>query len=247
MNIATQYSYLQVKFLELMTGFKKTYSPNATIYSNCRIKIDCPKCGNIDSPDRPNWKIGGEEMEVAPIRDLRKIAEMKETLKSVNGRDELLFVMGINTALRISDLLSIHVGDVLDEEGKIHEVISLKECKTGKAKRFPLNATVKKALSGHLAKRPGCNRSEPLFLSRKSGVLSRSQAWRILKMAGETIGLSNIGTHSLRKTFGYQVYKKTADLGLVQKLMNHSTSKVTLRYIGIDRETMDSTYMNLNL
>jgi integrase len=187
-------------------------------------------------------------MEVEPIRDLRKIAEMKETLKSVNGRDELLFVMGINTALRISDLLSIRIGDVLDGEGKISETISLKERKTGKTKRFPLNATVKKALSGHLDKRQGFSPSEPLFLSRKGGALSRSQAWRILKIAGETIGLNNIGTHSLHKTFGYQVYKKTAgDLGLVQKLMNHSTSKVTLRYIGIDREMIDRVYLELNL
>jgi integrase len=187
-------------------------------------------------------------MEVEPIRDLRKIAEMKETLKSVNGRDELLFVMGINTALRISDLLSIRIGDVLDGEGRISDTISLKERKTGKIKRFPLNTTVKEALSDHLAKRPGFSPMEPLFLSRKGGALSRSQAWRILKMAGETIGLGNIGTHSLRKTFGYQVYKKTAgDLGLVQKLMNHSTSKVTLRYIGIDREMIDRVYLELNL
>jgi integrase len=118
---------------------------------------------------------------------------------------------------------------VLDEEERISDIISLKERKTGKTKRFPLNTTVKKVLSAHLAKRPGFTPSEPLFQSKKGGVLSRSQARRILKMAGETIGLDNIGTHSLRKTFGYQVYKKTAgDLGLVQKLVNHSTSKVTL-------------------
>jgi integrase len=78
--------------------------------------------------------------------------------------------------------------------------------------------------------------------------LSRSQAWRLLKKAAESIGLDNIGTHSLRKTFGYQVYKKSGcDLGLVQKLMNHSTSRVTLRYIGIDREAMDDAYLGLNL
>ncbi|MDR1508869.1 MAG: site-specific integrase [Synergistaceae bacterium] len=187
-------------------------------------------------------------MEVDPIRDLGKIAEMKEALKSGDGRDELLFVMGINTALRIGDLLSLRVGDVLDEEGRISEIISLKERKTGKTKRLPLNAAVKKALSGYLAKRRGCGFSEPLFLSRKGGALSRFQAWRIFKMAGEAIGLCGIGTHSLRKTFGYQVYKKTAgNLGLVQKLMNHSTSRVTLRYIGIDREMMDSVYLDLNL
>ena len=79
-------------------------------------------------------------------------------------------------------------------------------------------------------------------------MLSRSQAWRVLKAAGESAGLKNIGTHSLRKTFGYHIYKRSgADIGLVQKLLNHSASKVTLRYIGIDREKMDNICLELNL
>ncbi|MDR1965223.1 MAG: site-specific integrase [Synergistaceae bacterium] len=187
-------------------------------------------------------------MEVDPIRDLEKIKEMKKILKSRSKRDGLLFVIGINTALRIGDLLSLQVGDVLGEEGQISPAISLKEQKTGKPRRLPLNAAVKKALSDYLSGRPGCSSSEPLFPSRKGGVLSRSQAWRILKQAGKSVGLENMGTHTLRKTFGYHVYKKTGgDIGLVQKLMNHSASRVTLRYIGIDREAMDNVYLELNL
>jgi integrase len=187
-------------------------------------------------------------MEVAPIRNLKKIAEMRAALRNKEGRDELLFVMGINTALRISDLLSLSVEDVLDEEGKISAALNVKERKTGKAKRLPLNYAVKNALADYLPQRRCHDRSEPLFPSQKGGALSRSQAWRILKRAAESIGLENIGTHSLRKTFGYQVYKNSGgDLGLVQKLMNHSTSGVTLSYIGIDRETMDKAYLELNL
>jgi integrase len=187
-------------------------------------------------------------MEVEPIRDLEKIAEMKGALKGKGGRDELLFVMGINTALRIGDLLSLSVGDVLDEGGNIVLWLDLKEQKTGKTKRFPLNSAVKNALSDYLSQRRCSDRSEPLFPSQKGGALSRSQAWRLLKHAAESIGLENIGTHSLRKTFGYQVYKKSGgDLGLVQKLMNHSTSKVTLSYIGINRDAMDDAYLSLNL
>ena len=78
--------------------------------------------------------------------------------------------------------------------------------------------------------------------------MSRSQAWRTLKAAGESVGLQNIGTHSLRKTCGYHAYKKSGgDIGLVQKLLNHSVVKITLKYIGIDREKMDNVYMELNL
>ncbi|MDR1471998.1 MAG: site-specific integrase [Synergistaceae bacterium] len=187
-------------------------------------------------------------MEVEAIRDLGKIAEMKAALKGRGGRDELLFVMGINTALRIGDLLSLSVGDVLDEKGNISMSLNMKEQKTGKAKRFPLNSAVKNALFDYLSQRRCADRSEPLFASQKGGALSRSQAWRLLKKAAESIGLENIGTHSLRKTFGYQVYKKSGgDLALVQKLMNHSTSRVTLSYIGIDREAMDYAYLSLNL
>jgi integrase len=191
---------------------------------------------------------GHMEMEVEPIREPEKITEIKELLKQKRGRDELLFIMGINMALRIGDLLSLSVGDVLDDAGQISRAINLREQKTGKLRRLPINASVKNALSNYLTERAECDSTEPLFLSQKGGALSRSQAWRILKKAGESVGLDNIGTHSLRKTFGYHVYKKTGgDLGLVQKLMNHSESRVTLRYIGIDGERLDNTYMELNL
>jgi integrase len=187
-------------------------------------------------------------MEVEPVREPEKIAEIKEFLKQKRGRDELLFIMGINMALRIGDLLSLSVGDVLDDKGQISRTINLREQKTGKLRRLPINTSVKDALINYLMERTGCNPKEPLFLSQKGGPLSRSQAWRILKEAGESVGLNNIGTHLLRKTFGYHVYKKSGgDLGLVQKLMNHAESKVTLRYIGIDGEKLDNTYMELNL
>jgi integrase len=192
------------------------------------------------------WGHGG--MEVYPIRDVEKITEMKVFLNEKGGRDGLLFIMGINTALRISDLLSLSVGDVLDGQGQILNAVELKEKKTGKLKRFPINKSVRGAMSYYLAERRACGRAEPLFPSQKGGPLSRSQAWRIIRAAGESVGLDKIGTHSLRKTFGYHVYKKTGgDLGLVQKLLNHSTSSITLKYIGIDREKMDRVYLELNL
>jgi integrase len=146
-------------------------------------------------------------MEVEPIRDPGKIAEIKRVLEQKRKRDELLFVMGINMALRIGDLLSLSIGDVLDDKGQILRTIHLREQKTGKLKRLPINTSVKNALTNYLMERAGCGPAEPLFLSQKGGRLSRSQAWRILKEAGETVGLKNIGTHSLRKTFGYHVYK----------------------------------------
>ena len=187
-------------------------------------------------------------MEVDAIRSAEEISEIKEFLRQKGPGYELLFVMGINTALRIGDLLSLSVGDVLDEEGEIAPAVTLKEEKTGKMKRFPVNESLRNALSEYFACQ-GCRaRTEPLFVSRKKGALSRQHAWRVLKEAGESAGLNNIGTHSLRKTFGYHAYKQSsADIGLVQKLLNHSTPVVTLRYIGIDKEKIDNAFLGLNL
>jgi integrase len=188
-------------------------------------------------------------MEVEPIKDLKKIQAIKVLLRSANLRDEAMFVLGINTALRIGDLLALKVGDVLGEKRKILDTVEIQEQKTSKIKQFQLNKSVKETLSNYLKTRPDSTPDEPLFPSRNGGGhLCRWRARRILHEAGEAVGLDKIGTHSLRKTFGYHVYRKTGgNLGLVQKLLNHATSGDTLRYIGIDKEEMNATYMDLNL
>jgi integrase len=188
-------------------------------------------------------------MEVLPIKDRDKIQAIKIFLRGNNLRDEALFVFGINTALRISDILSLKVGSVADDSGNVFDAVEVKEQKTGKTKQFPINKSIKSALVAYLKTRRSFTRDEPLFPSRNRGCpLSRWRARHILHTAGKAVGLDGIGTHSLRKTFGYHVYKKTGgNLGLVQKLLNHSSSGDTLRYIGIDREEMNSTYLTLNL
>lgn len=87
-----------------------------------------------------------------------------------------------------------------------------------------------------------------LFPSIKTKkALTRVQAYRILNGAAREVGLEKIGTHTLRKTFWYHMYKRTGNLALVQKLLNHSSSGDTLRYIGIEQEDMDEAYLRLNL
>jgi integrase len=170
---------------------------------------------------------------------------MKRILKRQSVRDLLLFVMGINTALRVSDLLTLTVGDVRDNNGVFRNFVRMKEAKTGKIKEFPLNAAVLKVLKQYV--RSGMDDDRFLFLSAKGGALSRVQAYRILNEAAQRVGLDAIGTHTLRKTFGYHTYRQTKNLGLVQKLLNHSSSVDTLRYIGIEQEDMDAAYLQLNL
>lgn len=186
---------------------------------------------------------------VQPIRDEKKIEAMKKVLRSNNLRDYCLFTLGINSGLRISDLLKLKVADVIDSKGKIRDRISIKEQKTGKNKDFPFGNTTKKALTEYLDSRESINHSEALFPSRKGGTpITRQQAYRILNEAARTVGIEDqIGTHTLRKTFGYHAYKQGADITRIQYLLNHSAPSVTLRYIGITQEELDNVYLTLNL
>lgn len=178
---------------------------------------------------------------VEPIRDKKQIQTMKEYLRAKNIRDYLLFTLGINSGLRISDLLTLTIEDVTKER------ITLREQKTGKSKDFPLSATCRQAIDDYL-KATG-RRKGILFPSRKGrDPLSRIQAYRILKEAAKEIGIKDsIGTHTLRKTFGYHAYQSGVDITRIQKLLNHSAPSITLAYIGITKEELDAVYISLNL
>ena len=111
---------------------------------------------------------------VEPIRDRKKIDAIKKVLRGSSLRDYVLFTLGINSGLRVSDLLKLQVSDVLDEKGRVKDRITIREKKTGKAKTFPFSDTVIKALKEYLLEaRP----QAVLFPSRKGGgPISRQQA-----------------------------------------------------------------------
>lgn len=205
---------------------------------------------------------------VEAIKDVKQIDKIKKYLiyKDSSYRNHALFVVGINSGLMISDLLSLKVSDVLEgdlfydfSKKLIKNRISLKDKKTGKIKDFPLSDTAKEAIYAYLQRREHMAGSlftnssqlyyQYLFPSKKGGEpLSRVQAYRILTEAAKVAGIQgSIGTHTLRKTFGYHAYIQCKNLSLVAKLLNHSSEAVTLRYIGITREDLDNVYLNLNL
>lgn len=177
---------------------------------------------------------------VEPIRNKRDIERMKQVL---SGRDRLLFIIGINSGLRVSDLLPLTVGDL---RGKT--AITLREQKTGKAKQFRFNSAIVSAVNELLpADAPA---SEFAFKSRKGAnqPISRVQAYRVLNDAAERAGVDvAIGTHTLRKTFGYHAYKAGVDLAVLQAIFNHSSQAVTLRYIGITQDTINDVYAAVTL
>ncbi|MBU5211060.1 tyrosine-type recombinase/integrase [Heyndrickxia oleronia] len=181
--------------------------------------------------------------EVQPIRNIKHINAIK---KALHGRDQLLFIFGINSGLRISDILKIKVGDVRDKDS-----IVVQETKTSKPKRFVFNHSIKNAVSEIVPATADDN--EYLFKSRKGDnkPISRVAAWRILNDAADRAGVADkigaLGTHSLRKSFGYHAYKNGTDITLLQSIFNHSSQKDTLRYIGINQDMIDEVYVNINL
>lgn len=184
---------------------------------------------------------------VQPIRDLKKIETIKKLLKQQNLRDYCLFVLGINSGLRISDLLKLKISDVIEKE-KIKDRIRLREKKTNKFKDFPLSEKAKQSIKEYLKTRI-YTENEPLFISRKNkGFLLRQQAYKIINNVAKAVGIKEkIGTHTLRKTFGYHAYNNGYDIALIQKLFNHSSPAVTLRYIGITQDELDDVYLSLDL
>ena len=198
---------------------------------------------------------------VDPIKDLSDIDAAKTYFLSqpqryqsnhTNIRNYALFVLGINCARRIGDLLSLKISDVLNEDGSFKPRLVIDgEQKTGKEARIVINNDAKFALTRYFDTLGTYSDSDYLFKSRKgdnSPILTRS-AWKIMKDMSKAIGLDqkgvNVGTHSMRKTAGYNIYKSTKDLVGVSKALNHSSPKVTERYIGVDQEEIDTLFSNL--
>ncbi len=179
---------------------------------------------------------------VEPIRDKKDIETVKRILKENGTRDFLLFLMGINVGLRISDFLKLKVGNVRNRD-----YIAIKEQKTGKYKKFPITDSFKPVLEEYIRDKKD---DEWLFSSQRGDnkPITRIQAYRIINNACAKAGISGkIGTHTLRKTFGYHFYQETKDVALLQCLFNHSAPSITLSYIGINQDIIDSSLRSFAL
>ena len=182
---------------------------------------------------------------VHPIRDKEIIERMKDYLKKRNERDYILFMLGLNTGLRVQDILDLKVIDVRGE------LIKVKERKTKKHRRIPINRELRRALNAYIYNKDD---QEYLIASRqknKQGLvkgINRSTAYRIIKEAARQSGFKdNCGTHTMRKTFGYMHYKKYNNLAALKKIFNHDTEAITFAYIGLETDYLDGTIMGLNL
>lgn len=190
-------------------------------------------------------------------------------------RNRALFCTGINTALRVSDITALDLIDIFREDLTIRATIETKEKKTRKKKNFAINDKLKEELTKYiccyfdilynikigidninlerlteqeLEQVKNIVRTKPLFPSERTEEhISRYQVDRILKSAGERCKLENIGTHTMRKTFGYWFYRRTKDIATLQTMLNHSSQRETMIYIGLEEEEINNAYLSFSL
>lgn len=197
-----------------------------------------------------NDKMKKGSKTVDPIKSKREIQAVKNYLSGKNLRDYTIFVVGINSALRVSDIVKLKWEDVFYEIGELKKEIRLIEKKTSKQKVFPINQSMKKALLEYFEYIDKPSDDEYVFKSRQGGnsPLSVKMAWRIFKDIQDNVKLStHIGTHSMRKTFCFMAWKQGVPIETLMKILNHGSQSVTKRYIGITQEEINDVYLNINL
>jgi integrase len=185
-----------------------------------------------------------------PMRNKQHVRELEDYyLHRGELRNHALVVMGVYTALRISDLLRLRWTDVYDfERGRVRESIEIVEKKTRKSKRVALNGKAADALTAYISQKGEIRPDGAVFESRKTGgAIGRIQAYRIIRTAAEALKLGRVSCHSLRKTFGYHAWKSGVSPAVIMEIYNHSNFAVTRRYLGVTQDDKDAVYLGLSL
>lgn len=183
---------------------------------------------------------------VQPIRDPDVIEGIKKYLKMRSLRNYLFFCFGIYSGLRVSDLLTLRVGHV---RNVTH--VNIQEKKNKKRKKFIIHPSIRQDLDKYIENKDD---DDYLFPSRQIKTKSRlrdqpfdrSTAYRMLNDAARHFDLTDIGTHTMRKTWGYHLYRQDPrNLALLMEMFGHSDQTITLRYIGVTQEMMDAAILQL--
>ena len=184
-------------------------------------------------------------MKVQPITDIRDIKRIKKNLKD-SPRNLLLFVMGINSGLRVQDLLSLRVDDV--RHASVGDRIEIIEKKTGKANVLIINSEIHTTLKRYLDWKREFIPREYLFKSRKGWnypLTTYAVTHYVQNWCDEINLVGNYGAHTLRKTWAYQQRKQFGvPWEVIAKRLNHSNPAVTRRYMGVQAEEVEEALLN---
>lgn len=219
-----------------------------------------------------NHKEAGKDSEVYAFRTEEEITAMlntfdkhiaeaeNETQRQIASRNKLLFLIGINIGIRASDLRTMKWNFFYDQksdgtwEWKPFYVLQpMKQKKQKKFVKLFFNETVRTAVEKYLSAYPEQNQDDYVFPSRKGNEpITVSSLCRIVKDAAEEAGIKqNIGSHSLRKTWGFFCFHEAEDknkaLVILQQCFGHSSTQVTLRYIGLMDDEIEDMYNSVNL
>lgn len=214
----------------------------------------------------------GEDTEVYAFRTREEIAavinvfdrhiEEAETdnQRQIACRNKMLFVIGINVGIRASDLRTLKWSFFFDVtnggEKKFKQFYTLQPMKQRKQKKFVklfFNKAVKQAIESYVSEYPFNTIDEYLFASRKGDKpITVGSLWRIVKNAALEAGIQqNVGSHTLRKTFGrfcfIEAQDKTKALVMLQKIFNHSDTLTTMKYIGILDDEIEDMFNSIDL
>lgn len=178
---------------------------------------------------------------------------LDEGKRQIACRNKMLFIIGVNIGLRASDLTNLKWNFFLNENKTFKDFYKLQTKKTGKFVPLHFNNAVKKVILDYIKDYPIEDLNDYLFKSRKgNGSITEKALWNILNEAATELGIEkNIGSHSLRKTFGYFAFHNADDknkaLVTLQVIFNHSSTTVTARYIGLTNGEVGDIFNSLDL
>ena len=178
---------------------------------------------------------------VLPIKDSNVLHDVEDTLLNnfrYGRRNYTIFQVGKATLLRVSDVLALRRNEIFNDDGTIKKNAYIKDKKTGKPNVLYLKP-VKQDLSAYFNWLTEKNiQSKWLFPSTRdtSRDITEKQFYKVMAKTGDLLGISYLGSHSMRKTGAYRVYTQTHyNIGLVMSLLNHSSEAMTLKYLGLDQ------------
>lgn len=231
---------------------------NTVPHTECKI-IPMPGIPVAEQPPRKTNYRKGEEQTVFPIKSHDQLTAMASWLRAnADPKYLLAFTLGINLGLRANELLELKRSDIFFPDGRIRYIvgdytdttdrISVFQDKVDKRRGLYLNESCVHAIQWYYGDTGNNYSDRYIFSSREGGHIEVDTLRKILKRAAKACGVKqNIGTHTLRKTFGYFHYQSNHDIVFLQRLFGHSSALITMRYIGIADEEEKRAYHEVSI
>ena len=218
---------------------------------------------NIIPSDTIEKKELAEEHTSEPIKDMNDIKRIiKYLMDNHQYRDVMLFIVGIHTGLRISDIRELKFSDFINQDCTFKDELVVFEKKTRKTRKLksnrhmPIHNDIKKIIITFLNNTPDVTLNDYMFTSESNNgsksnkPMSRQAVDTMLKNTFKILNIKcKVSCHTLRKTFSYhtimQAKDKSRAIQQLQLLLGHSSQLCTLRYAGITDDELAQTYKEL--